>query len=94
MVNESIIINSIYAEKDSYTREEVKGIMADLIERMGCDAGAVCQWQGVDACSLEDWGRAWWEAFLDVCNFEASSAKIAERNKIIKLLQSELDGLD
>lgn len=43
----------------TYTETEVKKIYADLIEQIGCDAGFVCQWSGVDFVSLEVWKNAW-----------------------------------
>ena len=76
-------------EKLLYTSTEVKEIYAQLIERMGCDAEAVCNWPGVDGVSLKDWDEAWWQAFQDTCEFEKNQAKESYRllvNEISKTL--------
>lgn len=66
-------------EKLLYTLTEVKEMYAQLIERMGHDAGAVCNWSGVDNATLEQWDKAWWAAFNDICEFERNCA-INEHN--------------
>lgn len=66
----------------TYTELEVKEIYAQLIERMGHDAGAVYNWSGYDTVSLDDWGKAWWAAFNDHCKYEQEIAKYNERKRI------------
>lgn len=44
-------------EKDTYTKEEVKHILADLIERNGYDSAAVCCWNGVDELTVDVWSN-------------------------------------
>jgi len=45
-------------EKDTYTKEEVKHILANLIERIGHDSAAVCCWNGVNYITVDEWNNA------------------------------------
>lgn len=68
----------------TYTETEVKEIYAHLIEQIGHDAGAVCNWSGVDTVSLEDWKKAWWQALQDYGNYEHEIGAYKEREKIAR----------
>lgn len=70
----------------TYTETDIKLIYADLIERMGCDVGAVCNWSGADSVSLETWEKAWWQAFVDTCEHEKDCGRYLERNRIAQEL--------
>jgi len=63
-------------EKLLYTLTEVKEMYAQLIDRMGVDAGYVCKWSGVDSATLKEWDDAWWKALNDTIDFE----RACERN--------------
>lgn len=66
----------------TYTEAEVKEIYALLIEQIGCDAGAVCNWSGVDTVSLEDWKKAWWQALQRYGDYEQKIGAYNERKRI------------
>lgn len=66
----------------TYTELDIKEIYAQLIDQMGHDAGTVCNWSGYDTVSLDDWKKAWWEAFNDHCKYEQECATYNERKRI------------
>lgn len=70
----------------SYTETEVKEIYALLIDQVGHDSGAVCNWSGVDTVSLEDWKKAWWQALQEYGEYERSRGAYRERKRIAEEL--------
>lgn len=70
----------------TYTETEVKEIYANLIDQIGHDAGAVCNWSGVDTVSLEDWKKAWWEALQEYGKYEQRCGAHNERKRIAEEL--------
>lgn len=66
----------------TYTELDIKEIYANLIEQIGADGGAVCNWCGVDTVSLEDWKKAWWEALQDYGEYERERGAYDERKRI------------
>jgi len=64
-------------EKDTYSKEEVKQILANLIESIGHDAGAVCKWSGVNAITVEEWRNA---VFKSMNEFHAYGKQLAYYN--------------
>jgi hypothetical protein len=49
-------------EKDTYTRIEVKQILAILIDSIGHDVGSICHWNGVDSITVDEWRNATFKA--------------------------------
>lgn len=66
-----------------------KEVYANIIDSMGHDAGAVCNWNGVESVSIEDWHKAWWEAFNEQCEYERLQGAMHERKRIIAPLQND-----
>jgi hypothetical protein len=42
-------------EKDTYTKEEVKHILANIIESRGYDSASLCKWSGVNVLTVDEW---------------------------------------
>lgn len=72
----------------TYTELEVKEIYANLIEQIGHDSGAVCNWSGYDTVSLDDWKKAWWEALQEHCDYERDRGRFFERQRIASELMA------
>lgn len=66
----------------TYTELDIKEIYAQLIEQIGADSGAVCNWSGADKVSLEDWKKAWWVALQDYGEYERKCGAYDERKRI------------
>jgi hypothetical protein len=68
--------------KQTYTETDIKEIYAMLIEQIGFDAGAVCNWSGVDTVSLEDWKASWWQHLREYGEYEQRIGAYNERKRI------------
>lgn len=70
----------------TYTETEVKEIYAYAIEQLGFDAGAICQWSGVDKISLDDWKEAYWKTINEYARYEFQCGARKERERIVEYL--------
>ncbi len=70
----------------TYTETEVKEIYALLVNQIGFDAGAVCNWSGVDSVSLDVWKAAWWQHFQEYGKYEQEIGSYNERKRIAEEL--------
>lgn len=69
-------------EKESYSLSEVKQIYAELINQIGHDAGACCNWNGYDTLTLDEWKTAWWQEFQSYTTYERENAIHYERARL------------
>lgn len=66
----------------TYTEQDIKLIYANLIEQIGWDSGACCEWMGYDALSVEEWKAQWWRCLQEYGRYEQSIGAFDERKRI------------